>query len=177
MACHYDCFFINGVWVKPHSDDVISLENPATGEVFAHVPDGTPEDVANAIEAAAQAQPAWAATPLCQRIERMQKALEIFRTYREEIIRLEALELGSPVSFSANSHCDYQFTRIESYIQECKNVPLKENFEQSTVVREPVGVVLVSRLGTIRSDKWFKKSSLHCSWAIRWFSNRVNTRR
>ena len=103
MACHYDCFFINGVWVKPHSDDVISLENPATGEVFAHVPDGTPEDVANAIEAAAQAQPAWAATPLCQRIERMQKALEIFRTYREEIIRLEALELGSPVSFSANS--------------------------------------------------------------------------
>ena len=96
MACHYDCFFINGVWVKPHSDDVISLENPATGEVFAHVPDGTPEDVANAIEAAAQAQPAWAATPLCQRIERMQKALEIFRTYREEIIRLEALELGSP---------------------------------------------------------------------------------
>ena len=141
MACHYDCFFINGVWVKPHSDDVISLENPATGEVFAHVPDGTPEDVANAIEAAAQAQPAWAATPLCQRIERMQKALEIFRTYREEIIRLEALELGSPVSFSANSHCDYQFTRIESYIQECKNVPLKENFEQSTVVREPVGVV------------------------------------
>lgn len=50
MACHYDCFFINGVWVKPHSDDVISLENPATGEVFAHVPDGTPEDVANAIE-------------------------------------------------------------------------------------------------------------------------------
>ena len=51
MACHYDCFFINGVWVKPHSDDVISLENPATGEVFAHVPDGTPEDVANAIEA------------------------------------------------------------------------------------------------------------------------------
>ena len=141
MACHYDCFFINGVWVKPHSDDVISLENPATGEVFAHVPDGTPEDVANAIEAAAQAQPVWAATPLCQRIERMQKALEIFRTYREEIIRLEALELGSPVSFSANSHCDYQFTRIESYIQECKNVPLKENFEQSTVVREPVGVV------------------------------------
>lgn len=141
MACHYDCFFINGVWVKPHSDDVISLENPATGEVFAHVPDGTPKDVANAIEAAAQAQPAWAATPLCQRIERMQKALEIFRTYREEIIRLEALELGSPVSFSANSHCDYQFTRIESYIQECKNVPLKENFEQSTVVREPVGVV------------------------------------
>ena len=36
MACHYDCFFINGVWVKPHSDDVISLGNPPQAK-FLHM--------------------------------------------------------------------------------------------------------------------------------------------
>lgn len=97
MACHYDCFFINGVWVKPHSDDVISLENPATRAPFATVPDATPAEAVAAIEAAASALPAWSATPLAKRVELMQKALEIFKTYRDEIIRLEALELGAPV--------------------------------------------------------------------------------
>lgn len=141
MTYSFDRLFINGAWVAPSTSDVISLESPATREIFAHVPDGMPEDVSQAIEAAAAAQPSWAATALGKRIELMQKALEIFRSYRNEIIRLEALELGSPVTFAANSHCDYQFTRIESYIRECQNVALTENFEQSTVVREPVGVV------------------------------------
>lgn len=49
--------------------------------------------------------------------------------------------MGAPVSYSANAHCDYQFTRIESYIRESQKVVLEEQFEQSTVVREPVGVI------------------------------------
>ena len=141
MAYSFDRLYINGTWVKPCGAELIALENPATLEVFAHVPDGTPEDVDKAIKAAAAAQPAWAETTLEHRIELMGKALEIFRGYRDEIIRLEACELGAPVTFAANSHCDYQFTRIASYIAECRHVALSESFELSTVVREPVGVV------------------------------------
>ncbi len=137
----YDCLFIGGAWVKAGTDAVIDLVNPATREVFAHVPAGTPEDAVRAIEAASAAKDAWAAVPVKKRVELMNKALEIFKTYREEIIRLEALELGSPVSFSAFSHCDYQFERIESYIRETERVSLEESFEKSTVLREPVGVV------------------------------------
>lgn len=141
MAYSFDRLFIGGAWVKPAGNNVIALENPATREVFAHVPDGTPADAEAAIEAAAAAQPAWAATPLSKRVLLMRKALEIFKTYRDEIIRLEALELGAPVSYSASAHCDYQFTRIESYIRETENVALQESFELSTVMREPIGVV------------------------------------
>lgn len=141
MAYSFDRLFIGGAWVKPAGNNVIALENPATREVFAHVPDGTPADAEAAIEAAAAAQPAWAATPLSKRVLLMRKALEIFKTYRDEIIRLEALELGAPVSYSASAHCDYQFTRIESYIRETENVALQESFELSTVTREPIGIV------------------------------------
>lgn len=118
MAYRFDSFYIGGAWVKPSTTDVLTLENPATRAPFATVPDATPADAVAAIEAAASALPAWSATPLAKRVELMQKALEIFKTYRDEIIRLEALELGAPVSYSANAHCDYQFTRIESYIRE-----------------------------------------------------------
>lgn len=141
MAYRFDSFYIGGAWVKPSTTDVLTLENPATRDPFATVPDATPADAVAAIEAAASALPAWSATPLAKRVELMQKALEIFKTYRDEIIRLEALELGAPVSYSSNAHCDYQFTRIESYIRESQKVVLEEQFEQSTVVREPVGVI------------------------------------
>lgn len=141
MAYRFDSLYIGGAWVKPSTTDVLTLENPATRAPFATVPDATPADAVAAIEAAASALPAWSATPLAKRVELMQKALEIFKTYRDEIIRLEALELGVPVSYSANAHCDYQFTRIESYIRESQKVVLEEQFEQSTVVREPVGII------------------------------------
>ena len=39
----------------------IAVENPATGEVIAHVPDTTPEQVAELARAARAAQPAWEA--------------------------------------------------------------------------------------------------------------------
>ena len=39
----------------------IAVENPATGEVIAHVPDTTAEQVAELARAARAAQPAWEA--------------------------------------------------------------------------------------------------------------------
>ncbi len=141
MSHRFDCLFIGGRWVSPHTDKTIALENPATREVFAHVPEGTVEDAVDAITAASKAKKAWAAVPLTERVELMCKTLAIFKQSRDEIIRFEALELGSPVSYAASAHCDYQFTRIESYIKEAQKVALEEQFAQSTVLREPVGVV------------------------------------
>lgn len=120
MTHRFDCLYINGAWVKSSAGKTLDLINPATRQVFAQAPDGTPEDAQKAIEAAAAAKSSWAAVPLSRRIELMQRALDIFRTYRSEIIELEALELGAPVSFGASAHCDYQFARIESYIREAE---------------------------------------------------------
>ena len=159
MAYRFDSFYIGGAWVKPSTTDVLTLENPATRAPFATVPDATPADAVAAIEAAASALPAWSATPLAKRVELMQKALEIFKTYRDEIIRLEALELGAPVSYSANAHCDYQFTRIESYIRESKKVFSKNSSNKAPSFASPSASSPASPPGTIRSDKSCRKSS------------------
>lgn len=142
MSYQFDKHYINGEWVPSEGGGFISVENPATLERFAEVPDGTPADAVLAIEAAAAAQPAWSAVPMEKRISLMERMLALFREGRSEIIDLEVKELGSPVTFTASAQCDYQFARVQSYIDIARTLPLEEAYAQSTVIREPVGVVV-----------------------------------
>lgn len=52
MTHRFDCHFINGKWTPSTGDAKIKVENPATREIFATVPDGTIEDVDRAVAAA-----------------------------------------------------------------------------------------------------------------------------
>lgn len=60
---HFGKHYINGVWTTPKGA-MIDVENPATREIFARVPDGTPEEVDAAVAAAQSAFPRWSSTPL-----------------------------------------------------------------------------------------------------------------
>ena len=50
---HFGKHYINGIWTTPKGA-MIDVENPATREIFARVPDGTPEVVDAAVAAAQQ---------------------------------------------------------------------------------------------------------------------------
>jgi aminomuconate-semialdehyde/2-hydroxymuconate-6-semialdehyde dehydrogenase len=53
--------FINGQFVPPIAGQYLDNYNPATGAVFAQIPDSGPEDIEAAVAAATAAFPAWAA--------------------------------------------------------------------------------------------------------------------
>ena len=57
-----DKIYINGAWVPSTGTGTLEVIDSATEEVFATIPEGTPEDVDKAAEAAAAAFPGWAAT-------------------------------------------------------------------------------------------------------------------
>ena len=139
MSYSFDKFFIDGSWCEPTQERRIELVNPATKSVFATVPEAAPADVEAAVVAAAAAQPEWAAVKLQERADLMQRMLDVFKTHREAIIELEAQELGAPVSFGASAHCDYQFVRIQSYIDIARGMALEERFAKSTVLRGASG--------------------------------------
>jgi len=138
---NYEKLFINGEWVAGESGEWIEVEDPYAMKVFARVPRGNAEDVDRAAKAASSAVPGWAATPLSERIALMENFLLHFRSREEEIIALEARELGAPISFGRVSHCEYQYTRVRSYIDLAAEVPMVEHMAASTTYREPVGVV------------------------------------
>ena len=59
--------FVGGQWVSAKSKAKFPVYNPSTGEVWAEIADAGRADAAAAIEAAAAAQPAWAALPHSKR--------------------------------------------------------------------------------------------------------------
>lgn len=137
----FEKLYIDGEWTPASSGEWIDVENPADMKIFARVPRGAAEDIDRAARAAKAAFPAWAANPLSERIALMERFLAIFRSQEEEIIDLEIKELGAPWSFAKSSHCEYQYTRVRSYIDLAPEVPMVEKMPLSTVYREPVGVI------------------------------------
>ena len=59
----HDDVYIGGRWRRSKSERRSPVFNPATGEIWANVPDGNTEDIDNAVAAARSAFPGWAATP------------------------------------------------------------------------------------------------------------------
>lgn len=137
----FEKLYIDGEWTPASSGEWIDVENPADMKIFARVPRGAAEDIDRAARAAKAAFPAWAVKPLSERIALMERFLAIFRSQEEEIIDLEIKELGAPWAFAKSSHCEYQYTRVRSYIDLAPEVPMVEKMPLSTVYREPVGVV------------------------------------
>jgi aldehyde dehydrogenase (NAD+) len=68
--------------------------DPATGRVLCQVARSTRVDVAQAVEIAKQAQPAWAATPVVKRGEILRQVAMLMREHREAIAALVASETG-----------------------------------------------------------------------------------
>ena len=57
-----DKIYINGSWVASTGTGTLEVIDSTTEEVLATIPDGTPEDVDKAVQAAATAFPAWSST-------------------------------------------------------------------------------------------------------------------
>ena len=74
-----------------------AVVNPATGEAFAEVPEGTREDGHAALEAAQAAQPAWEALTGVQRAAYLKRIAELIRQDSERLARLVVQEQGKPL--------------------------------------------------------------------------------
>ncbi len=70
------------------------VDDPATGEPVAHVSDGAAADATSAVDAAAGALRAWAATPARERSEILRRAFDLMIADTERLAGLMAWENG-----------------------------------------------------------------------------------
>ena len=77
--------YINGEFVEGNSGAYIEVENPATKEVFARVPDGNEVDVDKAVAAARAAQPAWSALSPEKRADYVEKFADYIEKHSDEV--------------------------------------------------------------------------------------------
>jgi succinate-semialdehyde dehydrogenase/glutarate-semialdehyde dehydrogenase len=76
------------------------VEDPSTGEILCDVADASPEDGMAALDAAADAQAAWAATAPRERGEILRRAFELITERADDIAMLMTLEMGKPLAES-----------------------------------------------------------------------------
>ena len=90
--------FIGGTWRDADDADTIDVLDPADGSVLASVADGGTADAMAALDAAADAQAAWSATPPRERGELLRAAYELVAQRADQFARVISLEMGKPLA-------------------------------------------------------------------------------
>lgn len=92
--------YIGGELVPPSAGRFLDVSEPATGQIYARVPDSDTVDVERAVEAARAAFPAWAGLPTVERARWLRRLAELIRRDLEPLSRAEAIDSGKPQSLA-----------------------------------------------------------------------------
>ena len=137
--------YVNGEWRESNSADWQNVVNPATGEVLASVPLSSGAEVAQIIEAAAAAFPAWRRTPPEDRIQPLFKLKQLLEEHLAELARIITLENGKTLAESKA-----ELRRAIENVEVACGIPMMMqgyNLEDvargidETMIRQPLGVV------------------------------------
>ena len=138
-------YYAGGQWREAKGGAVFEDYEPYTGEVFARVADAGAEEARIAIQAAADAFPAWAALPPAEKAKLFFRAAEIVRRRSKEIAEILARETGSTIPFSTFQQEGVAATleQAASWVFLPKGEVLQSNVPNthSIGVRRPLGVV------------------------------------
>ena len=87
-------YLVAGEWRDTESGVYYDITNSSTGEVMAEAPRCTADEVDAAVEAAAEAFPAWRDRPAPARGELVRRIADELRRHKEDLGRLVSLEAG-----------------------------------------------------------------------------------
>ncbi len=136
-----DRLYVAGRWIDPAGREKIDVINPATEQLLGQIPAGTAADVDLAVNAASEAFEIWANTPLAERVEFLRQIQAGLEARLDEIATLISLEVGTPLKMAQRIQAGLPVAEIGSFIEAAAHLPLEEQIGNSTVCREPKGVV------------------------------------
>jgi acyl-CoA reductase-like NAD-dependent aldehyde dehydrogenase len=145
---------IGGKWVDA-GDGTYRITNPATEQPVGQAPNASVEDAHAAAAAAREAFPAWAATPVEERLALLKAAAAAIRAKNDELVPLVIAETGATASVGSRMQVPVSAARFDRYSQDISHVqermlppvvsaatPLAPGGLISALAyRQPVGVV------------------------------------
>ena len=138
--------YINGAWVDATGGAQFPVYNPSTGEVWSNVADASRADAKAAIEAASEAQPAWAAVSHSERARILHRAGDILEARQQEVHDVLIDEGGSWIgkSMFETGYSSGVFRAAAAAAYQVTGSILPSDLGKlSLVVRVPLGVVSV----------------------------------
>ena len=136
-------FYINGNWVDPVNPNDLDVINPSTEEVCAVISLGSKEDTNKAVKAAKSAFTTWKDTSKEERIDLLEKLLEIYKKRSGEMADAISLEMGAPMDWSTDVQTASGQSHLEDFILRLKEFNFDRKFNENSnnrICYEPIGV-------------------------------------
>jgi aminomuconate-semialdehyde/2-hydroxymuconate-6-semialdehyde dehydrogenase len=137
--------YIGGAFVAPSNSQYIDNINPATGEVYAQIPDSTARDVQLAVDAAQKAFPDWSASTADFRFRILNKIAELIEENLDALALAETNDNGKPLWLStkvdiprASENFRFFATGALHFSSESHSMA---NSAINYTLRKPIGVV------------------------------------
>jgi len=138
---NHHTILINGHLVPSTTHERIDVVNPSTEDVVGSVPAGSVEDVDAAVRAARAALSGWADLPPAARAHHLTNLSRALSERADEAAGLIVAELGMPLDATLDVQVHDAANFLRGYADAITTVPWQETISNSTVLREPVGVV------------------------------------
>lgn len=123
------------------SDRSIDVVNPATGRRFTSVPKASIEHLERAVACALHAYPAWAASPIEDRREKLLKCADLLDAHCAELAELLTLEQGKPLA-AAETEVRVSALFFRAFAAYGLHSRLVDDVDRKVLVRRrPLGVV------------------------------------
>lgn len=145
---------IGGAW-RDAGGGGYEVVNPATEEPVGVAPEATEQDARAAAAAARAALPAWAATPVDERLALLARAASAIRARAAELLPLVIAETGATAAVGSRMQVPVAADRFDRYSRDLRHVAQRSLVPQvapttplapgglinALAVRQPVGVV------------------------------------
>lgn len=136
--------YIDGQWLDADSGEKIAVNNPATGEIIAHVPKMGTAETRRAIEAAERAWPAWKAKSAKERSTLLRKLYDLMLANQDDLAVILTTEQGKPLA-EAKGEIAYAASFFEWFAEEAKRVygetiPSPWADKRLLAIKQPIGV-------------------------------------
>ncbi len=139
--------FIGGKWREAHSGRRREVIDPSTGKVITTVAEGGAEDLNDAVAAARKAfdDGAWASLGNRERARLLIRVAEIARQRADELVKVESIDVGKPVTLSRAVDVNTTIELYEFYaaLAQGREGALRDmpGGALAQIRREPLGVV------------------------------------
>ena len=137
-------FYIDGQWVAPSQPNDFEVIDPSTEEPCAVISLGSEADTNAAVAAAKAALPGWMYRPVEERIEFVEKLIEVYKTRGEDLAQAISMEMGAPIDMSRTQQIGAGIYHLKNFLRAARDFQfdkqLNDKAPNDRIIMEAVGV-------------------------------------
>ncbi len=137
--------FIDGDYRAPASGTYLPVYEPATGKVYAEVPDSNAADIDMAVAAAQTARRSWAGTPPSQRAKLLRRMADLIEARLDAFAEEESRDNGKPVTVARTVDIPRAIANFRFFAAMAETQVSESHHDEAGTLnytlRQPLGVV------------------------------------